>query len=88
MAFFQEAMAVFLKADCPKVPTVEKFDAKRYAGKWYEVVRDKNIPFMKGASCTTAKYTLGEDGDIDVTNRAFLKGTYTASSGKVRCKAD
>ena len=36
-------------------------------GVWYEIYRDSAIPFESG-ECVTAKYTLRDDGSIEVFN--------------------
>ena len=37
---------------CPAYEPIEGFDVKRYKGVWYEVQRDKSIPFETG-DCVT-----------------------------------
>lgn len=48
--------------------TVPYVDLKKYAGKWYEMA---SFPqrFQKGCICTTAEYTLAEEGYVIVENR-------------------
>lgn len=61
-------------AACANLPEgvepITGFDAKRYAGKWYEIARLDNR-FEKGLSNVTADYQLRDDGHIDVINRGF-----------------
>jgi apolipoprotein D and lipocalin family protein len=53
------------KSDLKTVPFV---DVKKYAGKWYEIA---SFPqrFQKGCHCTTAEYTLSDEGYLIVENR-------------------
>ena len=54
---------------CPKdYKPMESFDVERYMGLWYEIVRDKYIPFELVEECITAEYTSNEDGTFDVFN--------------------
>ena len=58
---------------CPQdYKPMESFDIDRYAGKWYEVMRDKYTPFELGAGCVMAEYTPSTDGSgiITVQNSA------------------
>jgi len=53
----------------PLLRTVEHVDIERYVGRWYEISRIPNW-FQAGcARSTTATYTLGADGRIEVVNR-------------------
>ena len=51
-----------------ELKTVEQVDFNKYLGKWYEIVRLPNN-FEKGLVCTTAEYSLRDDGKIKVINR-------------------
>ena len=57
---------------CPKVASQETFEVERYGGLWYEIVRDKYMPFEFFANCVNAIYTPRSDGTVDVLNRAVL----------------
>lgn len=50
--------------------TVEHVNIKRYMGKWYEIA---SFParFQKNCTCTTAEYTLNDDGTVLVDNRCY-----------------
>lgn len=48
--------------------TVEQVDLNKYTGTWYEIARLPNS-FEKGLKCTTANYSLNEDGSIKVVNK-------------------
>lgn len=54
-----------MKTELTVVPHV---DARRYAGTWHEIARYPNS-FQKDCVCTTATYTLLEDGTLKVVNR-------------------
>jgi apolipoprotein D and lipocalin family protein len=65
------------------VKAVEGFDAKRYAGTWYEIARLENR-FEKGLEKVTAEYSLRKDGGLTVVNRGFdpRKGRWSEATGK------
>jgi apolipoprotein D and lipocalin family protein len=49
---------------------VSSVDLNRYTGIWYEIARLPNS-FEKGLVCTTATYTLKENGKIRVVNEGY-----------------
>ena len=49
------------------IRVVDSVDLDRYTGVWYEIARLPNS-FEKGLVCTTATYTVKEDGRITVVN--------------------
>jgi len=51
----------------PYLPVVGSVDIHRYTGLWYEIMRLPNS-FESGLQCTTARYSLKENGDIEVVN--------------------
>lgn len=53
---------------CKSITTVDNFDASQYDGLWYEMRRDAATKFEKGGTCTTAEYTLNDDGSLKVYN--------------------
>lgn len=64
--------------------TVPSVDIKRYAGKWYEIA---SFPqrFERGCHCTTAEYTLSENGTVTVENRCrrdSVNGKASSIKGK------
>ena len=65
------------------ITAVEGFDVKRYLGTWYEIAR-LDHSFERGLSHVTAKYTLRDDGGIDVLNKGFDKeaGKWKRAEGK------
>mmetsp|Transcript_6245 Transcript_6245/g.7319 ORF Transcript_6245/g.7319 Transcript_6245/m.7319 type:complete len:200 (+) Transcript_6245:31-630(+) len=57
---------------CPKdYAPMESFDVERYAGTWYEIVRDKWTPFEIAQGCDMAEYTLNEDSTVTVKNSGW-----------------
>jgi len=52
------------------VNVVDGFDAKRYAGTWYEIARLDNR-FEQGLEKVSATYTLNKDGGLDVLNQGW-----------------
>jgi len=59
---------------CTGVPSgldpVNDFEADRYLGKWYEIVR-LDHSFERNLSNVSAHYTVRDNGSIDVINRGF-----------------
>lgn len=61
-----------------KTPSVvSEVDLNRYQGNWYEIARLPNF-FERKLKCTSASYTLRDDGRITVLN----KGNYLADPTK------
>jgi apolipoprotein D and lipocalin family protein len=59
---------IFHSANSQKAPSVvSSVDLNRYKGKWYEIARLPNY-FERKLKCTSATYTLREDGKITVLN--------------------
>ena len=64
--------------------TVPYVNLEKYAGKWFEIASFPNR-FQKGCNCTTAEYTLTENGYVTVENRCqkdSIKGTSSYIKGK------
>ena len=66
-------MCLLLLAGCKttsNLKVVDKFDAERYTGVWFEAAR---LPhrFEDGMSYVSATYSWNEDGTIKVVNRGF-----------------
>jgi len=69
---------IFISANSQKVPSVvSSVDLNRYKGTWYEIARLPNF-FEKKLKCTSATYTLRDDGRITVLN----KGNYITDPHK------
>jgi apolipoprotein D and lipocalin family protein len=61
-------MMLFSSANSQITPSVvTSVDLNRYKGKWYEIARLPNY-FERKLKCTSAEYTLREDGKITVVN--------------------
>ena len=77
--------------------TVPSVDVKKYSGKWYEIASYPQR-FQKGCHCTTAEYTLSQDGYLIVENRcnkdsvngkqSYIKGKafFEKNSGNAKLK--
>lgn len=50
--------------------TVPRVNLKKYVGKWYEIARF-SASFEKDCTCTTAQYTINDDGTVAVDNRCY-----------------
>jgi apolipoprotein D and lipocalin family protein len=51
------------------IPAPVKYvDVTRYAGLWYEIASNPTT-FTKGCQCTTAEYTIKDDGTLNVLNK-------------------
>jgi lipocalin len=69
-----------------KEKTIKNVDLSRYAGHWYEIARLPNS-FEKGLIGVTAKYTLKNNGKIEVLNQGYLKsfeGKLKSARGRAR----
>lgn len=63
------ALAITLIAcTSPTLRTVPYVDLKKFSGKWYEIASYPQR-FQKGCHCTTANYTLSDEGYVIVENR-------------------
>jgi len=70
----------------PPLQTVADVDLSRYTGTWYEIASYPQR-FQKGCTCTTATYTLRDDGQISVENRCrkgSLQGRESVANGRAR----
>ena len=56
------------------IQPVQSFDASRYLGTWYEIMR-LDHSFERGLTNVTATYTARDDGSIGVVNRGFDRRT-------------
>ena len=79
------AAAVAL-AGCVSVPKVNNapvaaFDLNRYLGEWYEIARFDHS-FERGVERTKAKYSLKDDGMIEVVNSGIKNGKPKTAIGK------
>jgi apolipoprotein D and lipocalin family protein len=75
---FLIAIMTFSSANSQKTPSVvSSVDLNRYKGLWYEIARLPNF-FERKLKCTSATYTLRDDGRITVLN----KGNYLSDPKK------
>lgn len=64
--------------------TVPEVDLNKYAGRWYEIASYPQR-FQRGCHCTTAEYTLSDEGYVIVENRCnkdSIKGKVSYIKGK------
>ena len=61
--------------------TVGHVDLEKYWGKWYEIAAFPQ-GFEKGCTCTTAEYSLRDDGTIAVVNSCMINGNLKVVEGK------
>lgn len=54
----------------PVAPVVSEFEAQRYLGTWYEILRLPHS-FEEGLQSVTAEYRRNADNSIEVTNRGY-----------------
>ncbi|MCU0661012.1 MAG: lipocalin family protein [Myxococcota bacterium] len=69
----------------PELHTVPRVDLERYLGTWYEIASFPQS-FQRGCSASTATYTLGDDGKIDLLNRC-RKGSPSGPEKSARGRA-
>lgn len=66
------ASGVYRDRDAP-ITSIAAFDLARYGGTWYEVARFP-VPFQRGCTDVTARYTARPEGGIDVVNTCLRDG--------------
>ena len=54
-------------------------------GLWYEIYKDPKMIWEVNGSCTTAEYTLNEDGSIKVLNSMVKDGNRQSAEGVAEC---
>ena len=77
-AIMASVLTLFSCKSNADLATVPELDITKYAGLWYEIARLPNS-FEKGLDCTTANYTLLDNGKIEVKN----KGRKTEKENKI-----
>ena len=70
---------------CSKPSLQSSFDLSQYVGTWYEIARDKNIPFEYG-DCVQARYALESNGHISVHNSQLNPNTLAIDSAYADAK--
>ena len=86
ISFF--TLAIFMttfNSQAQSLETVQSVDLKKYAGKWYEIASFPQY-FQKGCHCTTAEYTLTDQGYVIVENRCN-KGSVNGKESYIKGKA-
>ena len=81
------ASAGFGPGKCSTPVLQENFSATGYLGRWFEVKRDKALPFEKDATCVTADYSLIDATTLGVLNRQFnsVTGKDDSITGSASC---
>ena len=64
---------------CPKVEYISDFDAERYSGKWFEIVRDRTNPWTLSADCVTKEF--GELNAEEKSMDLYFRGYYYLKMG-------
>lgn len=68
------ALSFLAVAGCTGLPDgikpVDTFNAQRYAGEWYEIMR-LDHPFERGLTNVRAVYAVRPDGKLQVTNKGY-----------------
>ncbi len=74
---------IFNSANAQTKPSVvSSVDLNRYKGLWYEIARLPNY-FERKLKCTSAEYTLRDDGKITVINRGnYISDPQKTNSAK------
>jgi lipocalin len=74
---------IFISSHSQKLPSVvSTVDLNRYMGMWYEIARLPNY-FERKLKCTSANYTLRDDGRITVLNKGYyLTDPHKSTSSK------
>ena len=73
---------------CPSVTLADNFDKTKFAGNWYEVLRDSEFFYEMGQECTTHQYNMQDDGTMSLYFRAWswMWGGYNGVNGNLlRC---
>ena len=78
--------SLVLAAGCVSVPKVDNtpvaaLDLNRYLGEWYEIARFDHS-FERGVQQAKAKYSLKDDGTIEVVNSGVRDGKPKTAIGK------
>ena len=80
MAFLASMLIGCESANKVDNSTVEPFDLNRYLGYWYEIARFDH-PFERGVYYSMARYTMRDDGKIDVLNTGIKDGRAKDAKG-------
>lgn len=77
-------MALNVSAADQPLPTVSWVDLTRYSGTWFEIARYPNRFQRKCTGNVTAKYTLRDDGQVDVLNSCSEGGKTNQAKGTAK----
>lgn len=82
MITFSMLLSLLVGCSKPSVDNsvVTNFDLDRFLGNWYEIARFDHR-FERGMEQTKAKYTLREDGKVDVLNTGIKNGAPSEAKG-------
>ena len=69
-AFIMVLLFTQVSSKCPNIKLQEDFDAERYMGNWYEMVRSNSIRFEK-YDCVKAHYSFLGNGKVSVSNSQY-----------------
>ncbi|MCT4033608.1 lipocalin family protein [Elizabethkingia anophelis] len=84
---------ITLLSSCSNIPKnakpIEKFDAERYLGIWYEIARF-DYKFEKDLDNVTAQYSFKENGEIKVLNSGYNTKTkkWKSATGSAKFRKD
>ena len=85
---FLLANLIFVEArlssgQCDDVEYISDFKPKKFAGHWYEIVRDSTNSHTILTDCVTKEFSLNKDGDLDLYFRGYYKfyGDYMGVNG-------
>ena len=71
--------------ESPPLATIARLDVPRYMGVWYEIAKYPNWFQSKCARETSARYTLRDDGTVEVVNRCRREdGEWNEAIGSAR----
>ena len=74
---------------CTNVKSVSGFDLEKFLGEWYEIAR-YDFKYEKNMSHVKARYTMNENGTINIENSGFdyIDGKQKTRTGKVKFAGD
>ena len=58
---------LLLGGQCEQPDLVQNFKTENYIGRWYEMYREKSVPF-ESEDCATATYRLLDNNFVEVNN--------------------
>ena len=56
---------------CPEVKLASNFNKEKFAGNWYEIMRDSEFFYEMGQECTTQQYNMQDDGSMSLYFRTW-----------------